>query len=477
MKAKSLAIYELNTAAFLSDASHRFKKNITLGSVPAELWDEVAGHGLTTVWFMGIWTRSPIARAMAIKEPYLRSAFPAFKDSDVLGSAYSIKEYNVDSLFGGNEGLRIARSELKKRGIQVMLDYVPNHVAIDHDWATYHPEYLVAGTPEELEKRPSDFIQTPSAIIARAKDPNFPPWSDVLQLNAFSLPARKAFADTLTHIASMCDAVRCDMAMLMSNDIFARTWGKRVGEAPKTEFWPGIIRAVKKQYPDFVFLAEVYWKKERDLLAQGFDFCYDKEFYDDLVEANSRSIVKRISQPVSYQSRLLRFIENHDEPRAATTFTAEQHKAAAVITALGPTATLFHEGEFEGWKVKIPVQLKRRPVEKTNVDTNNFYSDLLNITSAIKGQKYKFKVLNIRTNFLFRRSSQIIGWQITVPGSTHKIFVNYSDQSAKGILDQKLHSSNEIVLGSGNVGELSQNQLTDSSIELHPWQYVVLRSI
>src|ERR1700741_1733162 len=102
------------------------------------------------------------------------------------------------------------------------------------------------------------------------------PWPDVLQLNAFELDLRAAIVETLSSIAQQCDGVRCDMAMLVLNSIFARTWSGRAGQRPATEYWVDVISAIKKRYPGFLFIAEAYWGREWELLRQDFDCCYDK---------------------------------------------------------------------------------------------------------------------------------------------------------------------------------------------------------
>ncbi len=69
-------------------------------------------------------------------------------------------------------------------------------------------------------------------MLAHGRDPYFPPWPDVVQLDAFSPVMRAATADVLGGIAGQCDGIRCDMAMLMINRIFGTTWGSRAGPEP-----------------------------------------------------------------------------------------------------------------------------------------------------------------------------------------------------------------------------------------------------
>jgi hypothetical protein len=167
------------------------------------------------------------------------------------------------------------------------------------------------------------------------------------------------------------------MAMLLLNNIFSRTWGHRAGEKPEADYWPEIIPAVRKRNADFKFIAEAYWDLEWELQQHGFDFCYDKKLYDRLEHESAESVRLHLLADMSYQERLVRFIENHDEPRAAATFSPEKVRAAAILAATLPGARLFHEGQFQGRKVRLPVFLGRRPKEQEDQGLIAFYRGLL----------------------------------------------------------------------------------------------------
>ena len=184
-----------------------------------------------------------------------------------------------------------------------------------------------------------------------------------MQLNAYAGPARAATAQTLSDISAQCDGIRCDMAMLMTNDIFGKTWGDRAGQRPDEEFWPAIIAELRTRHPDTVLIAEAYWDMEWTLQQQGFAFCYDKRLYDRILEVNPPDLRGHLQADLGYQSRLVRFLENHDEPRIAEKLPAVLERAAAVTIATLPGATLWHEGQFEGRRVRPPVFLARRPDE------------------------------------------------------------------------------------------------------------------
>ena len=310
------------------------------------------------MWLMGVWKRSRLGVSLALESgeqmESFRAALPDLVDADVIGSAYSIRRYEVAGRFGGEQGLAAARVALAERGVRLLVDFVPNHVGPDHRWLAKHSEYFIQGTADDLAGDPTAFLKVGKAVIARGRDPYFPPWPDVAQLNAFAPGLRKAAAKTLIDIAARADGVRCDMAMLMLNDVFARTWGDRAGAAPEQEYWSDVIGAVRATHPDFVLVAEAYWDLEWQLQQLGFDFCYDKRLYDRLLHEDASSVRGHLHADLDYQRRLVRFLENHDEPRAAAELPPERERAAAVAVATLPGATLWHEGQFEGWRVRLP---------------------------------------------------------------------------------------------------------------------------
>src|SRR5262245_17496816 len=279
-------IYEINTRVWLSSMSSRIGRTLQLSAVPAAEWDAIATFGLEAVWLMGVWERSPVSRAISNHNQGLlddfRRALPDFRPEDNVGSAYSVRRYTVDPDVGGADGLATARQELARRGMRLILDFVPNHVAPDHPWVVEHPQYFVRGNPEDARDDPGSFVQIEGRVYARGRDPYFPAWPEVLQLNAFDAGMREASIHTVSAIAEQCDGIRCDMAMLLLNAIFERTWGRRGGRRPEQEYWTELIPAVRKSHPDFLLMAEAYWDSEWELQQLGFDYCYDKRLYDRL---------------------------------------------------------------------------------------------------------------------------------------------------------------------------------------------------
>jgi len=228
--------------------------------------------------------------------PRLRAHFdsilPGWTDEDVTGSPYSLASYTPEPLIGTWADIDNARGELHSRGMMLVLDFVPNHTAPDHPWVFEHPEYYIQGSELDFKQNPTAFIPVQKGeqtlYIARGKDPYFPPWPDTVQLSYFSREARSALIGELKKVANHCDGVRCDMAMLVLNDIFDKTWGwtRKEDIHGLPEFW----EEVRRELPGFLLIAEVYWNTEWRLQQLGFDYVYDKRLYDRLLMASGLDV-------------------------------------------------------------------------------------------------------------------------------------------------------------------------------------------
>jgi hypothetical protein len=428
-------VYEINTAVWLERLGRQQGGRLTLADVSSDHWDALAALPVDAVWLMGVWERSPAGLRVALANPEIdagnHAALPDLSVDDVIGSPYCVRDYAVDARFGGGQALAEGRRQLADRGLGLILDYVPNHVAPDHPWLATHPESLLHGSEEELAQHPEAFMRADGAIFANGRDPYFPPWPDVVQLNAFSPALRDLVVETLVTIGGQCDGVRCDMAMLMTNEVFARTWGERAGPAPEADYWPTVIGRVKASRPELVFIAEAYWDMEWTLQQQGFDYCYDKRLYDRLVHDGAESVRGHLQADRSYQDRLIRFIENHDEPRAAATFAPGQARAAAVVMSTLQGARLYHDGQLEGDRIHIPVFLGRGPDEPADAELRSFYGRLLRAVSESDLRDGEWQPCDC-TGWPDNSSyQQLAAWCWGSPGKRHLVVVNLSGAPAK----------------------------------------------
>ena len=425
-------IFEINTWPWLRELGRRLDRPVALGDVPPSEWDAVAALGVDAVWLMGVWERSPEGRDIALANAGFRAEWdrvlPGWTPDDVAGSPYCVRRYVVDENLGGPTGLAAAREELARRGLRLVLDFVPNHVAPDHPWIDEFPDYFVHGSYGDLVRDPQTYLSTTQGIVARGRDPYFPAWPDVLQLNAFSAGLRRAAAQTLLDIGAQCDGVRCDMAMLMLNDVFARTW-PAAGERPATEYWADVIGAVRRKLPRMLFVAEAYWDLEWNLQQLGFDYCYDKRLYDRLVHEGGESVRGHLGAGLDYQDRLIRFLENHDEPRAAAEFPPDRLRAAAVAALTLPGALLIHEGQLEGRRVKLPVFLARRPEEPGDEALRAFHLRLLAARRELRGGAWQ---LCERTGWPDNPSFRnLLAWGWRSEEWLHLVVVNLSGRPAQ----------------------------------------------
>jgi hypothetical protein len=376
------SLYQINTRVWLTSLSETLGRPAQLDDIPDAELDRLAAMGFDWVWCLSVWQTGTAAQAISRANPGWRREFdetlPDLKEEDIAGSGFAIQNYAVHRDLGGTEALAHLRQRLQRHGLKLMLDFVPNHMAPDHPWVDEHPDYFVAGTEELLAREPQNYVQVKresgDLILAYGRDPYFPGWPDTLQIDYSHPAAQEAMIGELEKIASQCDGVRCDMAMLLLPDVFERTWGRR-----PTPFWPAAIPRVREQAPGFIFMAEVYWDLEWTLQQQGFDYTYDKRLYDRLHDGNARPVREHLHAALDYQEKLARFLENHDEPRAAASFDPDVHRAAAVITYSIPGLRFFHQGQFEGRKKRISPHLVRAPHEPVDKEIETFYDAILTV--------------------------------------------------------------------------------------------------
>jgi glycosidase len=376
------SLYQINTRVWLTELSLGLNRKATMDDIPDIELDKLAEMGFDWIWFLSVWSTGEAARKISRENHEWRSDFektlPDLKEEDIAGSGFAITGYTVHPDIGGDEALKRLRERLRKRGLKLMLDFVPNHMAPDHPWVEEHPDYFVHGTETDLEKFPHNYTRLKGKagdlILAYGRDPFFSGWPDTVQLD-YSNPATiEAMLGEILRISGQCDGVRCDMAMLVLPEVFERTWGRRA-----QSFWPAAIKAVRNKAPGFCFMAEVYWDMEWTMQQEGFDYAYDKRLYDRLCECHARAVREHFYAGTDYQDKLARFLENHDEPRATSTFDLKIHEAAAVITFLSPGLRFFYQGQFEGRKKRISPHLVRAPQEPVIEALQEFYNRLLSI--------------------------------------------------------------------------------------------------
>ena len=434
--------YEINTRAWLRELSERHRTPIDLANVPDGEFADWQQLGFTHVWLMGVWAVGPLVREFGRRNTSDRSqvlgAAHVLADADILGSPYAIAGYRVAEALGGATALAHFRQRLGEAGLKLVLDFIPNHLGLDHPWIEEEPDFLVHSARE----LPGTFRQVTSQgprWIAHGRDPYFPPWTDTAQLDYRTPGTRKAMLTELGAVARLCDGVRCDMAMLVLNEVFERTWeefppnwkpGARLAAAPGagtdvaptavTEFWSEAIESVKGEHPGFLFLAEVYWDLECRLLELGFDYAYDKKLSDYLLARRAADAQQHLlSIPKEFLGRLAHFLENHDEPRVAALLSLAEHRPAALLVLGLPGLRLLHEGQLEGAKIRASVHSSRRAFEPPQAEISDWYALALKSLQKTTVGRGEAEILQLRPawpeNPTFR-NIVVVQWQGAEPG-------------------------------------------------------------
>ncbi len=429
-------LYEINTRVWLTDLSRSLGRPATLDDIPDSGLDRLVQLGFDWIWLLSVWQTGIIGQQVSRSNKEWRKEFqetlPDLRESDISGSGFAITNYSVHHAMGGNEALVRLRERLRQRGLRLMLDFVPNHTGMDHPWVEEHPEFYVTGTELDLHRMPQNYTwirrRRGDLLLAYGRDPYFPGWPDVIQLNYGNPATQEAMIGELQRIAGQCDGVRCDMAMLVLPEVFDRTWGIRA-----EPFWQKAIQRVREKHPNFQLMAEVYWDMEWTMQQQGFDYTYDKRLYDRLREQHARPVREHFRAGMDYQNRMARFLENHDEPRAAATFPPGVHEAAAVITFLTPGLRFFHQGQFEGRMKRISPHLVRAPVEPVIAGLQQFYDRLLGVLRQPVVREGEWKLLECVPAWEGNLTSDgfiAFAWQ-EANGQRLIVAVNYSPQQGQ----------------------------------------------
>ena len=373
--------YELNARTWRADQTAALGHEATLDDLDDGFLDGLVDNGFTWLYLFGVWKTGERCRQHSLNDPalmqQLKSILPGFTTADVGASPRAIAGYEVDPSLGGDEALARLRDRARACGLSLMLDFIPNHIGLDHPWTTEHPEWLIAGNEHLAHTDPLAWVAQDGRVFAHGRDPFFAPWRDTVQIDYANPAAQEAVIREATTAAAKCDGLRCEEAMLLLPDVFHGTWRRTM-----EPFWRRCIDAVRAEHPGTLFLAEVYWSREWELQQVGFDFTYDKIHYDRLLNDDAERIRGHLRAQMDYQSHCIRFLENDDEQRAAARFSNTDHyRGALFLTGMVPGMLLCHHGQEQGRRIHCPHRSLRRPPEEGSEAHRNAYRELQRMLS------------------------------------------------------------------------------------------------
>jgi len=446
---KNKNIYEINTRIWLN----RFQSSGTktkLKDIPEDYWKYLRDLGMDYIWLMGVWkTNESVIKEYCFVPGLVneyQKALKDFNDKDVIGSPYSIDSYELNPAVGTEEEIVELKQNLNSLGIKLILDFVSNHFSVHSSLVKTKPELFLPADAEYFKRDSHTYFKSifhENKYFAHGRDPFFPAWEDTIQLNYFNPETRTYMIDVLKKLTELCDGVRCDMAMLSLNNVFDNTWSGILTsgkfEKPQEEFWKICIQEIKNTREDFIFIGEAYWDLEWELQRLGFDYTYDKKLLDRLKLGQISEIKGHLMADKEFQKKSVRFIENHDEQRAVISLGKDKSKAAAVIMSTITGLSLYHDGQFEGKKIKLPVQLGREQDENTNDCIYNFYETLLKIKNNEIFHYGDWELVDVKPSWESGTTHKnILAWLITHNTRKRLAVVNYSREVAQCRIDLNL---------------------------------------
>ena len=473
-------ILEINTRAWLNRLEAQHGRKFLLHEIPDSYWHTFKNRGFDAIWLMGVWQQSPkaaqIARTHSDILAQVRAHKPGFDPQDIIASPYAVYDYEPDETLGGRESLRLLREKLNNLGIGLLLDFVPNHMAIDSPTVNSAPDLYINTGMQEPHMHKDWFFQNEKGVwIAHGRDPYFAPWTDTAQLNYFNPETKKFMLGNLLKVASMCDGVRCDMAMLALNKVHRDTWWEFIGgNLPKEEFWSVALEKVRQEHADFVFIAEVYWGLEWEIQEMGFDYTYDKVLYDRLRFSNPQDIKGHLRAEHLFQMRSIRFTSNHDEEESLTAFGREKSLAASTITATLPGARMIYLFQLMGRKTRLPIQYVKDDFEEDPA-IRDYYDKLLKIASKPAFHGGQWTLLDVAAvNESDESYRNILAWTWKQMNTVSVVLINYSPTAAACRLKLKLSAVQNNTLHeefSGQDMVLEERQLRDGpEVSLLPFE-------
>ena len=346
------SLFQVNTRVWLTELARSLGRKATLDDVPDGELDRLAGLGFDWVWLLSVWqtgpagSRSRAAIRSGAGSSSRRCPICATRTSAARASPSPATPCTTTS--AARPRWPACASGSDQRGLRLMLDFVPNHTGLDHPWVEDHPEYYVAGTERDLARAPQNYTWVKGAARRSAPGPRARsllfglarhPAAQLRQPGHAGRDARRAAEDRR--------AVR-RRALRHGHAGAARGLRAHLGHPGRSPSGRRRRERVREQAPGFCFMAEVYWDLEWTLQQQGFDYTYDKRLYDRLREGHARPVREHFHAGLDYQDRLARFLENHDEPRAAATFPRGMHEAAAVDHLPVARAALLPPGPARG---------------------------------------------------------------------------------------------------------------------------------
>jgi glycosidase len=396
-----------NSYVWLDQLSRRYGREVRrLDQIPDEALAELAQRGVTGLWLIGLWERSPASRAIKV----LRG------QSDAVASAYALYDYVIAEDLGGEGAYERLRDAAARHGLRLASDMVPNHVGIDGRWVVEHPDWFVqldhppfpgyrfegpelstdARVSVKIEDRYFDgsdaavvFQRRDTAtgetrFIYHGNDGTAMPWNDTAQLDYLNPDVREAVIQTILAVARRFPIIRFDAAMTLARRHVRRLWYPEPGQggaipsrgrfgamsddafdaAMPTEFWRDVVDRVAAEAPDTLLLAEAFWMMEGYFVRTlGMHRVYNSAFMHMTKNEDGRGYRALMKETLAFDPQILKrfvnFMNNPDEESARVQFgDGDKYFAVATLLATLPGLPMLGHGQFEGYREKYGMEFR-----------------------------------------------------------------------------------------------------------------------
>ena len=399
-----LILLAKSTYVWLSQLSKKYNYEIKrLDQIPDQELQEISEQGFTGLWLIGIWERSKASkRIKQIKG-----------NPDALASAYSLKEYRIANLLGGESSMDNLRNRAWKYGIRVSCDMVPNHFGLDSNWLLDNPDcFIQSDTPpypsysfngENLSGRDDIIVQiedhyydhTDAAVVFKYHNKNNNrtryiyhgndgtsfPWNDTAQLNYLIPQVRENVIRKIIEIAKKFPIIRFDAAMTLAKKHYQRLWFPKPGSGgdipsrssysmtpeefhrvfPK-EFWREVVDRAAVEAPNTLLLAEAFWMMEGYFVRTlGMHRVYNSAFMNMLKDEENEKYRQSIFNIIEFNPEILKrfvnFMSNPDEETAIVQFGKDdKYFGVCVLMSTMPGLPMFAHGQIEGYVEKYGME-------------------------------------------------------------------------------------------------------------------------
>jgi glycosidase len=454
-----LVLIAKNIYVWLYQLSKQWHREITkLDQIPDETLQELASHGFSGLWLIGVWERSQASAN--IKR--------LCGNPEALASAYSLADYQIANDLGGVQAYNNLKERAARLGIRMGTDMVPNHMGIDSPWIKHHPDWFVsldsppypsytfngpnlsADSGYNIQIEDHYYERTDAAVVFRyekyttgevhyiyhGNDGTSMPWNDTAQLNYLDATVREAIIQTILKVARLSPIIRFDAAMILTKRHYQRLWfpapghagdipsraGRGVSEEEfnrlmPQEFWREVVDRVAREVPDTLLLAEAFWMMESYFVRTlGMHRVYNSAFMHLLRDEENQKFLTLIRNTLEYNPEILKryvnFMNNPDEETAVQQFSKEdKYFGVCTMLATFPGLPMFGHGQIEGFHEKYGMEYRQA-----------YLNEQPDIEFILRHEREIFPLLKRRGQFSEVNKFRMYNFQVSGGGVNENVY-------------------------------------------------------